>query len=169
MIHAPVQGAAASAMRALKTYSLGGFPAYSTSRAHAGLPFSLAHGGSFAAAIIPAVGDGATCFSYIEIPRRGGAVRPVNGGCPTGVGYTPSQDGTRMLVSGFTQSETIELRFARHPASPLLRDGVVLAAPRIALFRYALSIVRTYPHGVVRTEKLPFRLWSGDLPTWLAR
>ncbi|MDX6562211.1 MAG: hypothetical protein QOD65_2025 [Gaiellales bacterium] len=40
-----------------------------------------------AAAIIPAVGNGNACCAYIEIPRRGGAVRPVDSGCPAGVAF----------------------------------------------------------------------------------
>jgi hypothetical protein len=157
--------------RGLEANFPGGLPTCSdVSRARWIAVRSLADGGSFAAAIIPAAGNDNACYAYIEIPHRGGAVHPVNAGCPAGVAFVPSQDGTRMLVSGFTQSEGLELRFANGTrVRALLRDGVVLAAPRIGLFRYALSIVRTYPRGVVRTERLPFHLWGGDLPAWLTR
>ncbi|MDX6596579.1 MAG: hypothetical protein QOE87_466, partial [Gaiellales bacterium] len=72
----------------LEAHFPGGLPAYSdVSRACWIAVRSPADGGSSAAAIIPAVGNGNACYAYIEIPRRGGAVRPVDGGCPAGVAF----------------------------------------------------------------------------------
>jgi hypothetical protein len=171
VISLPIQDASAAAvMRALVAQSLGSFPAdVAVSRARWVLVRRFPGGGVFAAAIIPsksATGD--PCFAYIEIAHPGGAARPVSGGCPSGVGVQPSQDGKRMLVSGFTQATGIELRFARGArVRPALREGVVLATPPIRLFQHAVSIRRTYPHGVVRWEPLTFFAGFGPFPGWL--
>jgi hypothetical protein len=172
LIPAPVQGAsAARAMRLIVSRSAGGFGAsVSLSRARWVIVHRFRGGGIFAGAILPALAPGgAACYAYLEIAHPGGAAREANAGCPSGIGMTPSQDGLRMLVSGFTQATGIALRFANgvvvHPA---LRDGVVVATPPIGLFRYAATVVKTYPHGVVRREPLESFV-LGAIPGWLAR
>jgi hypothetical protein len=171
VIPQPIQGAsAAPVMQALVDQSLGGFPPYvAVGRARWVLVHRYPGGGVFAAAIIPS--KSATrdpCFAYIEIAHAGGAARPAGGGCPSGVGVMPSQDGKRMLVSGFTQATGIELRFAGGTrVRPALREGVFLATPPIKLFQHAVSIRRTYPNGVVRWEPLTFFAGLGPFPGWL--
>jgi hypothetical protein len=171
VIAIPIQGTSATrAMRAIVAHSLGGFPStVALDRARWVAVRPLANGGVFAAAIVPAADEnGNACYAYVEIARRGGAVRPITGGCPNGISFIPSKDGKTMLVGGFTQATGVELRFANGArVRATLHDGVVLAAPPIRLFRYALEIVRTYPNGVVKSEKQPVFHGLGGLPAWL--